>query len=99
MQQPSRTDDSPAGRRGSVLLADDRPAERQALRDLLADLGPDLVEAASADEALCRLADGDFAVVILHAEAHGHETARLIRAREKGRRTPIIFLVPGEGDR
>jgi len=79
----------------SILLIDDQPANLLALDAILSDLGQHLVKANSATEALKHLMQEDFAVILLDIqmpEINGFEAADLIRAREKSRTTPIIFL-------
>jgi CheY-like chemotaxis protein len=51
--------------RASILLVDDNPANLQALRAILDDLGQNLVEAHSGEEALQRVQSDEFAVVLL----------------------------------
>jgi two-component system, sensor histidine kinase and response regulator len=78
-----------------ILLVDDHPENLLALEALLSDLGQPLVKARSGREALKRLLDNDFAVILLDVQMpgmDGFETAALIRQREKSRHTPIIFL-------
>jgi two-component system sensor histidine kinase/response regulator len=79
----------------SVLLVDDNPESLVALEAILE--GPDrkLVKAISGQEALKRLLEQNFAVILLDVKMttmDGYETARLIRQREKSRDIPIIFL-------
>ena len=65
------------------------------LEALLADLGPELVSARSGEEALRRLLEHEYAVILLDVQMpglDGFETARLIRERERDSATPIIFL-------
>jgi PAS domain S-box-containing protein len=86
----------------NVLLVDDWPANLLALRVVLEPLGQNLVEATSGEEALRRLTSADFAVVLLDVQMpglDGYETARLIRGRERTRRTPILFLTAYENNR
>jgi PAS domain S-box-containing protein len=86
----------------SVLLVDDQPANLTALRAILDDLGPELVEARSGEEALDRLHAAEFAVILLDVNMPGRdgfETARLIRAREESRHTPIIYVTAFDADR
>jgi PAS domain S-box-containing protein len=86
----------------SILLVDDDPANMLALQALLEDLGQNLVEARSGEEALRRLNDEDFAVVLLDVQMpglDGFETARRIRLGEWSRHTPIIFLTAYDDDR
>ena len=81
--------------RADILLVGTVPADLQALENILADLGQNLVRAASGNEALRLLAEGDFAVVLLDLQIPGLDglaTAQQIRSRERSRSTPIIFL-------
>src|SRR5262245_48949911 len=78
-----------------ILLVDDEPANLLALEALLDELGQDLVRARSGAEALRRLLEQDFAVILLDVRMEGldgFETAKHIRGRERSRHTPIIFL-------
>src|SRR5688500_15937529 len=85
---------SPASR-PSILLVDDRPENLLALEALLEPLDATLVRANSGDEALKRILATEFAVILLDVQMpglNGFETAKLIKAREKSRFIPIIFL-------
>ncbi|MBW3539780.1 MAG: response regulator [Planctomycetes bacterium] len=86
----------------NILVVDDEPANLLSLRAILDDLGHDVVEARSGEEALERLLADTFAVILLDVRMSGlggFETARLIRSQERSRRTPIIFLTAHETDR
>ena len=64
-------------------------------------LGEPLVRAGSGQEALRRLRDADYAAVLLDVRMpgmDGFETARLIRAQRRSRRTPIIFVTADASD-
>jgi signal transduction histidine kinase len=79
----------------SVLIVDDDPAERIALRNILDPLGYPIVTAASGREARRCVIETEFAVILLDIRASsvdGFETAAFIRTREASRLTPIIFL-------
>jgi CheY-like chemotaxis protein len=81
--------------RVNILLVDDQPNNLIALEAMLADLDVNPVRAESGTEALRRLLDQDFAVILLDVQMpglDGFETANLIRKREKSRHTPIIFV-------
>src|SRR4051794_24630853 len=96
---PPRTEDGSAERKADVLLVDDQTANLMALEAILADLGLNLVKAHSGKEALARLLDRDFAVILLDVQMpglDGFETARLIRDRDRSRHTPIVFLTAYE---
>ncbi|GLC24019.1 ATP-binding response regulator [Roseisolibacter agri] len=79
----------------SILLVDDRPENLLALEAILEPLGQHLVRATSGEEALRRLLVQDFALILLDVQMpgmNGFEAAELIKARERSRAIPIIFL-------
>jgi two-component system sensor histidine kinase/response regulator len=79
----------------SILLVDDDPTKRFALKTVLAPLGEDVVEASSGADALRQLLRREFAVVLLDVRMpamDGFETAQLIRQRPRSELTPIIFV-------
>jgi PAS domain S-box-containing protein len=85
--------------KAKILLVDDEPGNLLALEAVLNELGQDVFRAGSGEEALRNVRDFDFAVILLDVQMRhldGFETARLIRARERSRRTPIIFLTAYE---
>ena len=78
-----------------ILLVDDRPENLLALEAILEPLNQTLIRAHSGDEALRKLLLHDFAVILLDVQMpgiNGFETARLIKARERTKYIPIIFL-------
>ena len=82
-------------RDSAVLLVDDRDENLLALQAVLAPTGCRLVSARSGDEALRALLKDDFAVILLDVQMpglDGFQTAELIRARERTRSVPIIFV-------
>lgn len=77
-----------------VLVVDDTSANRLAFSAALSALPIDVVVAESGTEALARIAERDFAVILLDVRMpimDGFQTAELIRARESTRYTPILF--------
>lgn len=86
----------------NILLVDDRNANLDALEETLAELGENLVRAQSGKEALKKLLDIDFAVILLDVqmpEIDGYETAELIRKRKKTAKVPIIFVTAFDQDK
>jgi PAS domain S-box-containing protein len=79
----------------SVLLVDDHPENLLALEAVLAPLGCRTVSVTSGEDALRRLLAEEFALVLLDVQMpgmDGFETAELIKARERTRALPIIFV-------
>jgi signal transduction histidine kinase/DNA-binding response OmpR family regulator len=79
----------------NVLLVDDQPSNLLALEAVLGGTGLNLVRARSGEEALLRVLEGDFAVILMDVQMpglDGFETAALIRERDRSKHTPIIFL-------
>jgi signal transduction histidine kinase len=88
-------DASDIGIGDDILVADDSPANLVAMEAALAPLGRRLVSVSSGVEALGKLLEQDFALILLDVEMPGLtgiETARLIRSRERSRGTPILFV-------
>jgi signal transduction histidine kinase len=78
-----------------ILVVDDNDTNLVAIEAALSPLHRDLVLARSGVEALGRLLEQDFALIILDVAMpgmDGFETARLVRSRERNRATPIIFI-------
>jgi PAS domain S-box-containing protein len=85
----------PVPDRAKILLVDDSPENLVSLEATLAVLDQNLVLAQSGVEALRRLLEDDFAVILLDVKMpgmDGFETAELIRSRKRSRHTPILFL-------
>lgn len=79
----------------SILVVDDHPANLLALEGILEPLGQHIVKANSGEEALKRLLDHEFSVILMDVQMpglDGMQTARIIKEREKTRHIPIIFL-------
>src|SRR6187399_3100959 len=78
-----------------ILLVDDVPDKLLALEVVLQELGETVVAVNSGGEALRRLLNEDFAVILLDVNMpgmDGFETAALIRQRKRSETTPIIFI-------
>jgi len=78
-----------------ILLVDDRPENLLALEAILEPLGERLLRASSGDEALRCVLRREVACILLDVQMpglNGFDTARMIKARERSRHIPIIFL-------
>jgi signal transduction histidine kinase len=81
--------------RARILIVDDLPEKLLVYSSLLEDIDAEIVQARSGSEALKRVLEGSFAVILLDVnmpDIDGLETATLIRGHRNGRHTPIIFI-------
>jgi CheY-like chemotaxis protein len=81
--------------KANILVVDDRPENLLVAGSILEPLGQNVVTAGSGTEALRRVLEHDFAVILLDVHMpgmDGYETAALIRARKRSAHTPIIFI-------
>src|SRR5262249_10199173 len=79
----------------NILVVDDLPEKLLVLESILEELGENVILANSGAEALRRVLEHDFAVILLDVNMpgmDGFETASLIRQRRKSAHTPIIFI-------
>ena len=92
---------SPALAAVPILVVDDNPDKRLALKAVLSPLGYSIVEAESGVEALRCVMKQSFAVILLDVrmpDMDGFETAGLIRERRESEMTPIIFITAFASD-
>ena len=79
----------------NVLLVDDRPENLVALEALLSSKQLNLIKCDSGEAALKYLMKEECALILLDVQMpgiDGYETAKLIKARERNKNTPIIFV-------
>lgn len=79
----------------NILIVDDRQENLLVIESLLEGLDCCIFKATSGNEALSLMLDYDFAVVLLDIQMphlDGFEVAELMRAKEKTRNIPIIFV-------
>jgi PAS domain S-box-containing protein len=84
-----------------ILVVDDHPENLLALDAMLGSPARQVVPAASGPDALRKLLQGEYAVILLDVMMpgmDGFETARLIRGRDACRHIPIIFLTATGSD-
>jgi two-component system sensor histidine kinase/response regulator len=85
----------------AILVVDDTPSKRLAIRAILEPLGHTLVEVESGKAALREVMAREFAVILMDVNMpgmNGYETAKLIRLRRESELTPIIFVTAHSPD-
>jgi signal transduction histidine kinase len=100
MSKPSDSALAEAGP-SDILVVDDTPENLTAIEVALDELNYRLVKVQSGKEALRRLLRQDFALILLDVQMptmSGFETARLIRARDRSKHVPIIFITAYDRD-
>ncbi|TDR45951.1 signal transduction histidine kinase [Tahibacter aquaticus] len=79
----------------NILLVDDQPSRLLSYEAVLAQLGENLITAHSGEDALKRLMEAEYAVILLDVSMpgmDGFETAELIHQHPRFETTPIIFV-------
>ncbi|MFD1849087.1 EAL domain-containing protein [Oceanobacillus bengalensis] len=79
----------------NILLVDDRPENLLAIEAIIEKEEYNLVKASSGEEALKFLLKNTFAVILLDVQMPGMDgfsTAKIIKAREKTKNIPILFI-------
>jgi signal transduction histidine kinase len=79
----------------SILIVDDNAANLTALTAVLDALGHRVVKASSGEEALRRVMDEEFAVILIDVQMpglDGFQTVSLLREHPRARNTPTVFL-------
>ncbi|MCM3690811.1 PAS domain S-box protein [Neobacillus niacini] len=79
----------------NILMVDDHPENLLALEAVLTSPNYNLISAQSGKEALKCMLQHEFAVILLDVQMpglNGFDTAKLIKAREKTKNIPIIFI-------
>ena len=86
---------APLNERVNILLVDDQASRLLSYESVLADLGQNLISARSGEQALQRLLEDDFAVILLDVSMpgmDGFETAAMIHDHPRFESIPIIFV-------
>jgi signal transduction histidine kinase/DNA-binding response OmpR family regulator len=79
----------------NILVVDDLPEKHIVFGTILEELGQNIVNARSGQEALKYILEMEFAVILLDVnmpDIDGLETASLIRQYKKSAQTPIVFI-------
>jgi len=79
----------------NILLVDDQPSNLLSLEAILESPDYHLVKSHSGKDALKKVLEQDFAVILLDVrmpDLDGFETAKLIKQRDQSKHIPIIFL-------
>ena len=91
----SSPETAPAATPVPLLIVDDVPENRMALRAILSSRDYQIVEAGSGAEALLRLLEQDFAVLLVDVvmpDMSGFDLASAVKQRERTAAVPILFV-------
>ncbi|MBZ0238074.1 MAG: hybrid sensor histidine kinase/response regulator [Deltaproteobacteria bacterium] len=91
-----------AGDADAILVVDDRAQDLFAISTVLDGAGCQVVTASTGGEALRRVLERDFALILLDVhlpDIDGFEVAAMIKQRERSKHTPIIMLTAAGSDR
>jgi PAS domain S-box-containing protein len=86
---------APRDERVNILMVDDQPGKLLSYEAILSELGENLIQAATAKEALEKLLKLDVAAVLMDVsmpEIDGFELAELVRQHPRFQETAIIFI-------
>lgn len=89
------TNETAAASRPRILLIDDQPARLLTYESILHGVGVECARSLSGKDALARLLNEKFALILLDVsmpDMDGFETARMIRQHPRFEQTPIIFV-------
>ncbi len=92
---PEAQPSSGSGPRARILIVDDLPEKRLVYGAILEGLDADVVMVGSGEEALKRVLEGEYAVILLDVNMPGMdglETAALLRQHRNAQHTPIILV-------
>ena len=81
----------------TVLLADDEPAIRRALREILEFEGYDIVEAVDGDEALAKAQGGGIDLVLLDIKMPKRDGLEVLKALHDAESTVPVVMISGHG--
>jgi len=87
--------------KSKVLIVDDLEVNRYSLETMLAPLNITIVHADSADCALAKVLDDDFAAILMDVEMpglNGYQTVRLIHSNKRFRNIPIVMIIASDVD-
>ncbi|RDU38173.1 hypothetical protein DRW41_00975 [Neobacillus piezotolerans] len=85
----------------NILLVDDRPENLLAMEAIIEQSDYQIIKAFSGEEALKYLLKFDFALILLDVQMpdlDGFDTAKIIKAREKTKNVPILFITANNLD-
>ena len=79
----------------NILIVDDVPANNMAMKLLLKNIGANIIEANSGDDALAKVMKNDIATIILDVQMpkmSGYDVAKILQNKERTKYIPIIFV-------
>ena len=88
-------------KKSNVLIVDDVASQRNVLEYILSPLNITIIHASSGKEALNKVLNYDFAVILMDIEMpgmKGYEVVRLINSRQKFKHIPIVMVTSNDNE-
>ena len=81
----------------TILIADDEPAIRRTLREILEFEGYDLIEAVDGDDALAKATAGGIDLALLDIKMPGRDGMQVLQALHEAESTVPVVMISGHG--
>ncbi len=88
-------------KKSNILIVDDVASQRNALQQILSSLDITIIQASSGKDALCKVINYDFAVILMDIEMpglKGYEVVSLIHRNQKYKHIPIVMVTSNDSD-
>jgi len=88
-------------KKSNVLIVDDVASQRNALQQIISHLDITIIQASSGKDALCKVLNYDFAVILMDIEMpglKGYEVVSLIHRNQKFRHIPIVMVTSNDSN-
>ena len=88
-------------KKSSILIVDDVASQRNILQHVISPLGITIIQASSGKDALCKVLNHDFAVILMDIEMpgmKGYEVVNLIHSNQRFKHIPIVMVTSNDND-
>jgi len=88
-------------KKSSILIVDDVASQRNILQHILSPLDITIIQASSGKDALCKVLNHDFAVILMDIEMpgmKGYEVVNLIHSNQRFKHIPIVMVTNNDNN-